>query len=361
MLFSKPSRLKSILAAAERPRVQRRLFWFAAFVIIASGLRAGMVFSYMRTQAIASSERLTASLAQVIAEQTTRTFQSIDLRLQLAAANLRHLETDGKLTPHSAGDLLRAEMKDLPFVRALSVADAKGRVLYSTDPASVGADVTDRVYFQIYRTAPETEFFIGPPRARKERRGVVDQRGPALALDSRRFRRDHRRGGRAPLLRSAVAMAQRLSMATSAASIGVWDWDLVTDQWAATPTCFTMLGYEPEESPGQRQRWTDRLHEEDRDRVDAIVQGAFSGADVPYNHEVRIRHADGSFRWVSVIGRVLERNADGKPARLLGVMMDITESKRVEEALRGSLRRRKRCSKRFITGSRTTSRSSPAS
>jgi hypothetical protein len=70
------------------------------------------------------------------------------------------------------------------------------------------------------------------------------------------------------------------------------------------------------------------------------MEAALTLTDAPYQHETRLRHVDGSYRWMHIAGRVLSRNVAGSPTRLLGVMIDITESKNAEEMLRSSLRER---------------------
>jgi PAS domain-containing protein len=121
---------------------------------------AVMLFS-LRAEALRSGERVIESLAQVIAEQTARTFQSIDQRLQLSSARVR--QPDVCADPGQARDMLRGEIAESPFVRALSVSDARGRILCSTDGEAVGQSVADRSYFQIYLREPRTTFYLGPP------------------------------------------------------------------------------------------------------------------------------------------------------------------------------------------------------
>ena len=131
-------------------------------------------------------------------------------------------------------------------------------------------------------------------------------------------------------------LAQRLSLATGAASVGVWDWNIEADEWFATDTYFTMLGYAPEEGFSDREVWLERAHPDDREATRRRIQAVLAGGREPYEYEARIRHADGDYRWVRVIGRPLELDADGKPRRMIGVRIDITDSRRTEEALRES-------------------------
>lgn len=134
----------------------------------------------------------------------------------------------------------------------------------------------------------------------------------------------------------ARALTQRLTLATDAAAIGVWDWDLEADRWYATPNYYAMTGDEPVEGFTFRQRWIHRLHPEDLAVVTEKVRRALAGIDETYQYEARVLHADGTYHWVSVTGRVAEVNAEGKATRMLGVRMDITERKRTEVALRAS-------------------------
>ena len=131
-------------------------------------------------------------------------------------------------------------------------------------------------------------------------------------------------------------MKERLTMATNATSIAVWDWDVKADTIYASPTYFTMLGYDPKESLSGGGQWLERVHPEDRDAVAETIRGALEGANASYRYEARLRHADGSFRWVSAIGTVLGRDEAGRTTRLSGIREDITERKRTEERLRES-------------------------
>ena len=146
------------------------------------------------------------------------------------------------------------------------------------------------------------------------------------------------RAWRQRLLAAAQARqtADRLTLATEAATIGVWDWDIEHDRWQATPTWYTMLGLPPEHGPGDRAHALDTVHPDDRAMVAARIQAVLGGVDVPYAYEARMQHADGSLRWVEVAGRVTARDAAGKPRHLIGTRFDITERKQLLQQLQAS-------------------------
>ena len=91
-------------------------------------------------------------------------------------------------------------------------------------------------------------------------------------------------------------IVERLALATDAASIGIWEWDLRTDRWHATPTYFRMLGYDPEEGFGDRERWLGLLHPDDRATVGGKIGTVLAGSSAHYGYEARLRHADGAYR-----------------------------------------------------------------
>ncbi len=137
--------------------------------------------------------------------------------------------------------------------------------------------------------------------------------------------------------RNAQRLAERLTVATGAAAIGVWEWDLVSDHRFATPTCFTMLGDEAHQDQVSGHRWIERVHPEDRPTVAAAIESALAaGSESSYAYEARLRHEDGSYRWLEVLGRIVDRDVQGKPTRVLGVQTDVTERRGMVYMLRQS-------------------------
>src|SRR5689334_21577067 len=121
-----------------RPGVplRRQILVLIVGVIAVSGVVLLWILASLRAQAIASGERLTESFAHVIAEQTTRTLQTVDERLQIASDRIGRLRTLEKFDAGAGRALLLEEISELPFVRAFSVCDAQGRVISSSDPAA---------------------------------------------------------------------------------------------------------------------------------------------------------------------------------------------------------------------------------
>ncbi len=171
-------------AAPARTSVRRPLLWLALGFTVGSACLIGLTLSYLRTQAIESGVRLTQSFAQVIEEQTARTIQTVDQQLQLGGLGLASLAASSRLNEHSAHLLLRQRVKELPFVRAIWVLDAQGRIKYDSDEGNIGVSLADRAYFQIYRTQPQTEFYLGNPvRSRSTGTWLISAARPLKSAD----------------------------------------------------------------------------------------------------------------------------------------------------------------------------------
>ncbi len=108
------------------------------------------------------------------------------------------------------------------------------------------------------------------------------------------------------------------------------------DDFAATylsPSVRDVLGWEPADFIGDSRFWVQNIHPEDRDAVDAGLGDLFeTGA---HSFEYRFCHRDGSYRWLLDNCRLV-RDDRGEPVELVGYMIDVTERKQAEDALRRS-------------------------
>lgn len=130
------------------------------------------------------------------------------------------------------------------------------------------------------------------------------------------------------------AATQRLELALSAANQGIYDLDLRTGNAVVSPEYARMLGHDPATFRESNAAWLARLHPEDRARVDQVFHDCLAGRLPEYRVEFRQRRADGDWVWVQTVGKVVARDAQGRPLRLLGTHTDITERKRAEDELR---------------------------
>jgi PAS domain S-box-containing protein len=139
-------------------------------------------------------------------------------------------------------------------------------------------------------------------------------------------------------VQEALRVAQaRLDIALRASNIGIWEVDMSAGGAAASPVtfinCWEQLGYDQAESSYDPANPYHFVHTDDRERVAHATKIYLSGQTKEYETEYRLRHKDGSYRWVLARG-VAERDPTGKPLRLTGSIIDITEIKRAEAATR---------------------------
>lgn len=125
---------------------------------------------------------------------------------------------------------------------------------------------------------------------------------------------------------------ERLALVIQGSSDGIWDWNLTTNEAYFSPRWKSMLGYEEDEVPSHFSAWERLLHPDDRERALARLQACLAGETPNFELEHRLRHKDGTFRWILARGVAL-RDGDGKPVRIAGSHVDMTDRKRAEEQL----------------------------
>jgi PAS domain S-box-containing protein len=123
---------------------------------------------------------------------------------------------------------------------------------------------------------------------------------------------------------------ERFELAVAGSQDGLWDWDLQTNVVYYSPRWKSILGYGAEDVADRLEEWETRLHPDERERVLAANYAHINGATPYYECEYRMRHKDGSYRWVLARGVAL-RDASGKAYRMAGSHVDITERKWAEE------------------------------
>ncbi len=126
---------------------------------------------------------------------------------------------------------------------------------------------------------------------------------------------------------------ERFALAVRGTNDGIWDWNVLTGEIYYSPRWKTMLGYEEQEVENTFAGWERLLHPEDRPRARDTVQAYFSGQTESYELEHRLRHKDGTYRWILARGVAL-RDPQGNPLRMAGSHVDLTARKQAEDQLR---------------------------
>ncbi|AZO08611.1 MULTISPECIES: EAL domain-containing protein [unclassified Mesorhizobium] len=123
------------------------------------------------------------------------------------------------------------------------------------------------------------------------------------------------------------------AVALDRAHLGLWDWNLSTGDCYYSPTWSKMLGYAEGELANTADLWLTLTHPDDRQRAMDSGDRHIAGQTESIETELRLKHKDGHWVWVLDRGGIVERDADGKPRRLMGVQTDITKQKEAEAAL----------------------------
>lgn len=137
-------------------------------------------------------------------------------------------------------------------------------------------------------------------------------------------------------VRNLAASEERLTYALDATLDGLWDWDIPSGRVYFSPQWARLLGFAPEEIPQRVDFFYSILHPDDHASVSNALEAHFAGRVPVKQDEVRLRTKSGEFRWFMDRGKVVARNAEGKPQRMVGTITDITQRKQTEAALQES-------------------------
>jgi PAS domain S-box-containing protein len=113
----------------------------------------------------------------------------------------------------------------------------------------------------------------------------------------------------------------------------IWDWDLQTGDVQWNDALATILGYDPSTVSPPVEWWEERIHPDDREQVLGSLEAAIAGDGDRWSAEYRFRKADGS--WADVLDRgYIARDAESRPTRMVGSILDVTERRVAERELR---------------------------
>ncbi|TGK00006.1 PAS domain S-box protein [Leptospira langatensis] len=124
-----------------------------------------------------------------------------------------------------------------------------------------------------------------------------------------------------------------LDLAVQGANLGIWDFNVKTNEHHVDENWQRMIGYVPGEINPTFQFWNDNLYPEDRERTHEAWQAYIRGEVEAYSTAFRLKCKDGSYKWILTRGKIAERDPLGNPLRMIGIHIDISEQKQTEDEL----------------------------
>jgi len=125
----------------------------------------------------------------------------------------------------------------------------------------------------------------------------------------------------------------RVELALNGADLGMWDWDVATDELVFNSRWAEMLGYQAANLPPNFKAIVTMIHEQERDEVISVFRSIKQQSPF-FEEEFRINTRNNETKWLLVRGKATEFDGEGKVSRLTGTAMDITERKLSEDHLK---------------------------
>lgn len=286
--------------------------------------------------------------------------------VQLISTSVRHDDGDfvgivticeditEKKRTREAMQLLNSAMETIPL--GVTISDPNG-VILSTNPAEAemhGYEVEELIGQEVRIFSPPQYWKRLTPEevrnmkkwkreSRNQRRdgsefpvqlistSVKNTRGDVLGIVTTCEDITERKEAEVALRRSQ----ERYALAVQAGRVGIWDWDLRTNEMHIDPFLKKLVGYEPHELDDTFEAWLNVIHPQDVAMIKNALDQCMQGEKPSLSIEHRLVHRDGSIRWIMTNGRLV-RDDQQQPIRMVGTDADITDItliRQAEEAL----------------------------
>ena len=126
---------------------------------------------------------------------------------------------------------------------------------------------------------------------------------------------------------------ERLALVLESSDLGMWDWDIKSNETRRNPWCAKVLGCDLDKLNSDSRIWVDAIHPQDRMAVLNSIECHLKGESQKHSIEYRLISLSGEEHWILDTGKVVSRDRNGLPTRMCGVHSDITEQKKVQESL----------------------------
>jgi len=123
---------------------------------------------------------------------------------------------------------------------------------------------------------------------------------------------------------------QRLELAIQAMDAGLWDWDIPSGKMIVNDRWTSMLGYDPGEEGDHISSWEKILHPQDLLSSRKILDEHLAGASQIYQNTFRLRMKTGEWMWIQSTGKLVSKDSNGNPQRVIGTHIDIDKRKQNE-------------------------------
>ncbi|HPJ36610.1 MAG TPA: PAS domain-containing protein [Spirochaetota bacterium] len=130
---------------------------------------------------------------------------------------------------------------------------------------------------------------------------------------------------------------ERWQFALEEAGDGLWDWNILTGEVYFSKRLKELLGYSEDDLENRLESVLNLVHPEDKENVVAEMKKYFKGEIPIYATEHRLKCRDGSYKWILNRGKIIKKNSDSKPQRVIGIFTDVTESRTIKNSLVSAL------------------------
>jgi diguanylate cyclase (GGDEF)-like protein/PAS domain S-box-containing protein len=208
---------------------------------------------------------------------------------------------------------------------------ALGRLLVSAVPALGNTELPRAINDVLKERSPRTLSYVGLPSAAGGQ--ILQVKVLPVADGVTLLWRDVTERTRAE--QALKRSEERLALAAEGANDGLWEWDLRTQEFYFSSRWRAMIGLSAPAGIGRPEEWIDRVHPDDVVALKDALKEHVSGKTGHFQHEHRIRHEDGTYRWFLCRG-VAAGGAGRRPARIAGSLTDTTDRAIAQERLRSA-------------------------
>jgi PAS domain S-box-containing protein len=131
---------------------------------------------------------------------------------------------------------------------------------------------------------------------------------------------------------------ERLKVALGASGLGLWEWDVGTNEVKLDATCYRFMGRDAHDAGWKIAEIAKLVHPDDREPFTNAMRDVLRGVTPRLQIQHRVQHSDGRWVWLETYGGVTERDANGRCLRMTGTHADITERMQLQRALSNTLR-----------------------